>query len=39
MNANSTGHAARWGRRGMYIRYWWERKKVRDHWEDLDVVG
>jgi hypothetical protein len=27
------------GRRGMHIGYWWERQKVRDHWEDQDVGG
>jgi hypothetical protein len=21
----------------MHVGYWWERQKVRDHWEDLDV--
>jgi hypothetical protein len=23
----------------MYIGYWWERQKVRDHWEDQDLGG
>jgi hypothetical protein len=23
----------------MHIDNWWESKKVRDHWEDLDVGG
>jgi hypothetical protein len=25
------GHAARMGRRGMHIEYWWESQKERDH--------
>jgi hypothetical protein len=25
------------GRRGMYIGFWWESQKRRDHYEDLDV--
>jgi hypothetical protein len=33
------GHAARMGRRGMHIGYWWENQKERDHWEDRDVGG
>jgi hypothetical protein len=33
------GHAARMGRRGMHVGYWWERQKERDHWEDQDVGG
>jgi hypothetical protein len=33
------GHVARMGRKGMHIRYWWESQKVRDHWDDQDVVG
>jgi hypothetical protein len=27
------------GRRGMYIGYWWESQKERDHYEDQDVSG
>jgi hypothetical protein len=26
-----------WGRRGMYIGYWWEIQKEIDHSEDIDV--
>jgi hypothetical protein len=33
------GHAARMGREGMYIGYWWESRKERDHLEDQDVDG
>jgi hypothetical protein len=33
------GHAARIGRMGIYVRYWWESQKERDHWEDQDVGG
>jgi hypothetical protein len=33
------GHAARIGRRGMHIGYWWESQLGRDHWEDHDVDG
>jgi hypothetical protein len=33
------GQAARMGRRGMHVRYWWESQKERDHWEDQDVGG
>jgi hypothetical protein len=32
-------HVARMGRRGMYIGYWWERQKERDHYDDEDVGG
>jgi hypothetical protein len=31
------GHAARVGKRGLLIGFWWENQKERDHWEDLDV--
>jgi hypothetical protein len=31
------GHAARMGKGGMHIGYWWESQK--DHWEDQDVDG
>jgi hypothetical protein len=27
------------GRRGMYVGYWWERQKERDHKEHHDVGG
>jgi hypothetical protein len=33
------GHAARMGRRGMHVGYWWECQMERDHWEDHDVGG
>jgi hypothetical protein len=33
------GHIARMGRRGMHIGYWWESRKVRDHWVDQNVGG
>jgi hypothetical protein len=33
------GHVARMGRSGMHIGFWWEIRKVRDHWEDPDVGG
>jgi hypothetical protein len=32
------GQVARMGRRGMYIDYWWEIQKDRDHWEDQDHI-
>jgi hypothetical protein len=32
-----TGHATRMGRE-MYLGFWWESQKERDHWEDLDVA-
>jgi hypothetical protein len=25
--------------RGVHVRFWWERQKERDHYEDLDVSG
>jgi hypothetical protein len=33
------GHAARMGRRGTHIVYWWESQKEIDHWKDQDVGG
>jgi hypothetical protein len=33
------GHVARMGRRETRIGFWWERRKGRDHQEDLDVGG
>jgi hypothetical protein len=33
------GHIARMGRTGMYIGYWWESQKDRNHCEDQDVGG
>jgi hypothetical protein len=33
------GHVARMGIKGMYIRYWWESQKERDHYGDQDVGG
>jgi hypothetical protein len=32
-------HVARMERKGMYIGYWWESQKERDHYEDQDVGG
>jgi hypothetical protein len=31
------GHEARIGRRGIYVGYWCERQKERDHLEDRDI--
>jgi hypothetical protein len=33
------GHVHEWGRKGMYIEYWCEIQKGRDHWEHKDVGG
>jgi hypothetical protein len=33
------GHVAQMGRRRIYIRYWQESQKDRDHWGDKDVGG
>jgi hypothetical protein len=27
------------GKRGMHIEFWWESRKERDHYEDIDVGG
>jgi hypothetical protein len=39
MRMRWAGHAARMGRRGIHIGYWWENQKERHHWEDQDVGG
>jgi hypothetical protein len=28
-----------WGRGEMHIGFWWDSRKERDHYEDLDVGG
>jgi hypothetical protein len=28
-----------WGRRGIYVGFWWEGQKKRDHSEDLHIAG
>jgi hypothetical protein len=33
------GHVARRGTRGIRIVFWWESRKERDHYEDLDAGG
>jgi hypothetical protein len=32
-------HVAHMRRRGVHTRFWWEREKERDYYEDLDVSG
>jgi hypothetical protein len=27
------------GRRGIYVAFWWESQKERDHYENLDIRG
>jgi hypothetical protein len=33
------GHVPYMGRRGMHAGFWWENRKERDHYEDLDIGG
>jgi hypothetical protein len=39
IKSRRAGHLERIGRRGMYIGYWRESQKKRDHWEEQDVGG